>query len=91
MKDLSLVEMVSEIGRDTRHLTADGKVRVRLTGNGLQERYPSGDVVDIDGNVVGMASSYTYGGNAFAVHTRPFAGYVRFDECEFVWMGSARV
>ena len=85
----SVIEIVS--GADRRHLTADGKVRVRLSGNGLSERYPAGQVVDIDGNVIGDASSYTYGGTAFAVHTRPFAGHVRFDECEFVFMGTPRV
>jgi hypothetical protein len=58
--------------------------RVRLHGEGLKERYPSGDVIDTGGNVIGSAYSYTYGGRAFAVHTGPFAGYVEFSECEFV-------
>ena len=54
------------------YLTEDGKVRVRLIGE-RYARYPQGEVLDADGNVVGEATSYTYGGAAFAVHTLPFA------------------
>lgn len=60
------------------------KIRVRLSGDGLNERYPSGYVLDADGTVIGDANSYTYGGAAFAVHTPAFAGYAPFSQCEFV-------
>ena len=65
------------------YLTEDGKVRVRLIGERFA-RYPQGEVLDADGNVVGEATSYTYGGAAFAVHTLPFASHVKFSECEFI-------
>ena len=60
------------------------KFRIKLHGDGLKERYPNGVVVDEEGEIIGGVDSYTYGGYAFALHTRNFAGYVSFDECEFV-------
>jgi hypothetical protein len=66
-----------------QHLTASGKVRVRLT-SGMYARYPRGEVLDAAGVVIGEACSYTYGGAAFAVHTELFAGHVRFAECAFI-------
>ena len=60
------------------------KFRVRLDEGGLNVRYPSGRVVNAAGEPIGDASSYTYGGGAFAIHTREYAGYAPFDQCEFV-------
>jgi hypothetical protein len=60
------------------------RLRVRLHGAGLTEKYPSGDVLDTDGSIIGRAESYTYGGRAFAVSTPNFGGFVEFKECEYV-------
>jgi hypothetical protein len=60
------------------------RFRIRLSGLGLAERYPHGEVIGTDGSVIGCADSYTYGGSAFAVHTAPFAGYVAFGDCDWV-------
>jgi hypothetical protein len=65
------------------HLTEDGKIRIRLTSE-RYARYPQGEVLNAAGTVIGEATSYTYGGTAFAVHSVPFAGYVKFSECVFV-------
>lgn len=65
------------------HLTEDGKIRVRLTSERFAN-YPCGEVLDVFGKVIGEATSYTYGGTAFAVHTKPFAGHVPFSGCVFV-------
>jgi hypothetical protein len=80
----NVIDLISGIGGDKRHLTADGKVRIKLRERGLDERYPFGDVVSADGVILGHADSYVYGGVAFAVHTVPFAGHVSFEECEFI-------
>ena len=45
--------------------------------------YPRGMVLNEDMEIIGDANSYTYGGNAFAVHTKPFAGHVAMHECDF--------
>jgi hypothetical protein len=65
------------------HLTEDGKIRIRLQSERYAP-YPYGQVLDVFGKVIGDAQSYTYGGTAFAVHTRPFAGHVKFSQCVFV-------
>lgn len=41
-------------------------------------------VLDDAGNVIGSASDYIYSGSGFAVHTRPFGGYVAESQIEFV-------
>jgi hypothetical protein len=60
-----------------------GKFRVRLTDdNGPGRRY--GQVLDDAGNQIGDASDSIYGGRGFAVHTRPFGGFVPEEQIEFV-------
>lgn len=60
-----------------------GKFRVRLTeDNGPGRRW--GQVLDNDNNVIGEASDYTYRGKGFAVHTKPYAGYVPENQIIFV-------
>lgn len=44
--------------------------------------YPRGFVLNVDMEVIGDANSYTYGGSAFAVHTKEFGGYVAFRDCD---------
>ncbi len=66
-----------------RHAVLGGTFRVRLN----EDRGPGhrwGEVLDDAGNVIGSAQDYTYGGSGFAVHTRPFAGYVPTHQIEFV-------
>ena len=46
-------------------------------------RYPRGMVLNEDMEIIGDANSYTYGGMAFAVHTKPFGGHVPFSQCQF--------
>ena len=57
--------------------------RLRLTeDNGPGRRHA--EVLDADGKVIGSAMDYTYGGLGYAVHTKPFGGYVPLDMIEFV-------
>jgi hypothetical protein len=42
------------------------------------------DVLDDDGNVIGAASRSCYGASGFAVHTKPFAGFVPEAQIEYV-------
>jgi hypothetical protein len=83
---------VATIKADTRPLIAvyhayhGGMFRVRLTEES-RERGPGsrvGVVLDDDDNPIGSASDWAYGGKGFAVHTRPFGGYVPLDQIEFV-------
>lgn len=61
------------------------KIRVRLDeGRGLNSPYPAGVVLDDDGRIIGTADSYTYGGTAFAIHTRAVAGWYPFRDVEIV-------
>lgn len=65
------------------HALLGGMFRVRLT----EDRGPGrrhGEVLDDAGNVIGSAADYIYGGKGFAVHTRPFGGYVPCDQIQFV-------
>jgi hypothetical protein len=58
-------------------------VRIQLT-SAADASYPSGLVLNAAGEVIGDAQSYTYGGCAFAVHSRDFAGWVPMSQVEFV-------
>lgn len=49
--------------------------------------YPEAEVRDEFGARIGYAMSYTYGGTAWAVHTREFAGYVPFDSKSIIYVG----
>lgn len=61
-----------------------GKYRVRLEEGRTEPGHRYGLVLDVDGEVIGSASDYTYGGRGFAVHTTNYAGYVPTDQIEFV-------
>lgn len=63
------------------------KLRIQVTSKGS---YPRGRVVDDYGNTIGEASSYTYGGTAWAVHTREFGGYLPFDSACIEYVGRLR-
>lgn len=60
-----------------------GKYVVRLTDSTALPGSRSGEVLDSDGQVIGSASDYIYGGRGFAVHTRAFGGYVSSDQILF--------
>lgn len=60
------------------------KWRVRLSDPTAEPGRRSGQVVDADGEVIGDASDYTYGGCWFAVHTPAYGGVVAVDQIEFV-------
>lgn len=65
------------------HSVLGGKFRVRLTrDNGPGRR--SGEVLDDAGNRIGDASDYIYGGRGYAVHTRPFGGFVPESQIVYV-------
>lgn len=69
------------------HSITGGKFRVRLTIDKYNSDQPGkryGDVLDNDGNRIGDASDYIYGGRGFAIHTRPFGGFVPLEQIEFV-------
>jgi hypothetical protein len=51
----------------------------RLSGRGLQERYPHALIYDASKNLLGEASSHTYRGTAWAVRTPDFEGPMAFD------------
>jgi hypothetical protein len=81
---------MTTIKADTDSVTAvwfsilGGKFRIRLSqDDGPGRRI--GEVLDDSGNVIGSAQDYTYGGNGFAVHTRPFGGFVPMEQVEFVY------
>lgn len=61
-----------------------GKFRVRLDDPTAKPGSRWGDVLDDSGVRIGDASDYIYGGRGFAVHTRPFGGFVSEDQIEFV-------
>lgn len=60
-----------------------GTFRLQLT-NDEGPGHRSGYILDDDGNRIGDASDFIYGGRGFAVHTKPFAGFVSIDQIEFV-------
>lgn len=65
------------------HAVTGGKFRVRLTtdeGPGRRDGY----VLDDSDNIIGSASDATYNGRGFAVHTKPYAGYVPEEDIIFV-------
>lgn len=65
------------------HAVLGGRFRVRLyRDNGPGHR--SGHVLDDAGNRIGDAHDYIYGGRGFAVHTRPYGGYVPAEQIDFV-------
>jgi hypothetical protein len=65
------------------HSCLGGSFRLRITrDDGPGHR--SADVLDDAGNVIGNAYDYIYGGSAFSVWTKPFAGYVPMSQIEFV-------
>ena len=51
----------------------------RLIGRGMLERYPQATVYDTSNNLLGEATSSSYSGTQWAVHTRDFAGPLAFD------------
>lgn len=75
---------------DTDPLTAimfnlgGGIFRVRLYEPDAVEGRRTGLVLDDKDDVIGTASDYIYGASGFAVHTRPFAGFVPAKQIEFV-------
>jgi hypothetical protein len=60
-----------------------GKYLVRLTNKAARPGERSGAVLDAAGNVIGNASDYIYGGRGFAVHTKPFGGFVPSEQIVF--------
>lgn len=52
--------------------------------------YPYGRVLDAEGNIIGDANSYTYGGAAWAIQTREFGGYMPFDSPSIEYVGRLR-
>ncbi len=53
-----------------------GKFLVKLSDGVREPGRRFGTVVDEHGTVLGSAQDYTYSGRGWAVHTKPFAGYV---------------
>ncbi len=53
-----------------------GKFPVRLHDGCREPGHRYGDVLDEAGTTIGSAHDYIYGGRGWAVHTKPFAGYV---------------
>ena len=66
-----------------------GKFRIRLIGDNCPGRR-TGDVLDDDGNIIGSAHDSIYGGHGFAVHTKPFGGFVPEDQIDFVSQGETQ-
>lgn len=67
------------------HAVMGGAFRVRLQKESSKEpgrRHV--DVLDDAGNVIGGGYDYIYGGAGFAIHTKPFGGYV--PEGQLVWV-----
>lgn len=60
-----------------------GKFKVRLYER-KGSRYRSGVVLDNEGNVIGSASDYTYGGAGWAIHTPMYAGHASLDQVVIV-------
>jgi len=81
---------MSTISKDTNsviavwHAVTGGKFRIKLRDRKAKPGQREGSVLDDAGNVIGSASDYIYGGSGFAVHTRPFGGYVAENQIEFV-------
>jgi len=82
--------MSKTIDRDTHSVAAvlfaigGGRFRIRLDDKRARPGQRSGKVLNDAGEVIGSASDYIYGGSGFAVHTRPFGGYVSADQIDFV-------
>lgn len=66
------------------HACMGGKFRVRLEDPKAKPGSRWGDVLDDNGVRIGDASDYIYGGRGFAIHTRPFGGFVSEEQIEFV-------
>lgn len=60
-----------------------GKYVVRLDEIDARPGCRSGVVLDSTGAVIGNASDHIYSGTGFAVHTKPFGGYVPCDQIVF--------
>jgi hypothetical protein len=65
------------------HAILGGKFRIRII-NDQGPGHRDGIVLDDNDVPIGSASDYIYAGMGFAVHTRPFGGYVSLDQIEFV-------
>jgi hypothetical protein len=61
-----------------------GKFRVRLEDPNARPGSRRGAVLNDTGESIGEAADGTYDGAGFAVHTKPFAGYVALEQIEFV-------
>lgn len=61
-----------------------GKFLVKLEDPEVTPGSRIGSVVDANGNTIGSAQDYTYAGRGFAVHTKPYAGYVPCEQIVFV-------
>lgn len=68
----------------TVHAILGGKFRLRLRNPRARPGQREATVLDDSGEEIGEAYDSTYGGAGFAVHTKPFAGYVALDQIEFV-------
>lgn len=66
------------------HSLTGGKFRVKLENKRAVPGRRYGQVLDDNGNQIGDASDYIYGGRGFAVQTRPFGGFVPVEQIEFV-------
>lgn len=66
------------------HACSGGRFRVKLRDKRAKPGSRGGYVLDDAGNVIGDASDYIYGGRGFAIHTKPFGGYVPDDQIDFV-------
>jgi hypothetical protein len=66
-------------GNVQRGSVHSAKYLFELHGQGLAERYPKATVYDTSHHPIGKATSLPYGGGAWAVHTRDFAGLLPFD------------
>ena len=65
------------------HAVFGGKFLIHLLDdNGPGRRY--GNVMDNNGNVIGSASDYIYGGRGYAVNTKPYGGFVPEEQVEYV-------
>ena len=91
--DATTVETEPEVTPNIRELDAvtavfrsifGGNYRVRLRDKDAPPGRRSGLVIDLDGEIIGSASDYTYSGSGFALHTSNYAGYVPIADIEFV-------
>lgn len=62
-------------------------IRIQVTKKGP---YLYGRVLDEAGNMIGDANSYTYGGGAWAIQSKTYAGHMPFDSPVIEYVGRLR-